>query len=392
MTATPVKAFAHALASLRLTVALFALAMFLIFAGTLAQVHAGIWDVMGQYFRTPIAWIELQLFVPQQFASVAGSIPFPGGYTLGGLLILNLLAAHAIRFKLAARRAGIIILHLGIIVLLLGEFVTGLFAEEGLMTIYQGGHAQYVEDVREAELAILDRSDPELDRVVAIAEHKLRGGGKPIAHEALPMTITVDRWYPNARPVPRAEGDESPADRGAGLEYVVNALPRARGVDGAEIDSPAAYITLHRDGERLGTWLVSELLGPSQSVEVAGRTYHLSLRFKRTYKPYTMHLVEFRHDRFVGTERPRNFSSRIRLVDPTQNEDREVVISMNNPLRYAGSTFYQSAYLQDDAGTVLQVVRNPGWLLPYIACGLVALGMLMHFGQRLWQFAGRAGR
>ena len=392
MTATPVKAFAHALASLRLTVALFALAMFLIFAGTLAQVHAGIWEVMGQYFRTPIAWIDLQLFVPEQFATVRASLPFPGGYTLGGLLIVNLLAAHAIRFRLAAKRAGIIILHLGIIVLLVGEFVTGVFAEEGLMTIYEGSHAHYVEDVREAELAIMDRADPERDRVVAIPEHKLRRTRAPITHDALPFAITVDRWYANARPVPRSPNDASPADRDAGLEYVVESLPRARGIDGAEIDSPAAYVTLHRDGERLGTWLVSELLGPSQSVEVDGREYHLALRFMRTYKPYTMHLVEFRHDRFVGTERPRNFSSRIRLVDPSQNEDREVLISMNSPLRYAGATFYQSAYLQDDSGTVLQVVRNPGWLLPYIACGLVALGMLMHFGQRLWQFAGRATR
>jgi hypothetical protein len=52
---------------------------------------------------------------------------------------------------------------------------------------------------------------------------------------------------------------------------------------------------------------------------------------------------------------------------------------MNNPLRYAGLTFYQASYGQDDRLSVLQVVRNPGWLLPYIACGLAGLGMLAHF-------------
>ncbi|MFA9478380.1 cytochrome c biogenesis protein ResB [Phycisphaerales bacterium AB-hyl4] len=382
-----------ALASLRLTVALFAMAMFLIFAGTLAQVHAGIWQVMAEYFRTPFAWIELQLFIPQQLATVPGRFPFPGGYLLGGLLIINLLAAHAIRFRLAAKRIGIITLHLGIIVLLLGEFVTGLFAEEGLMTILEGESAQYVEDVREAELVILDRSgDDEQDRVTVIPERMLTTAGQTVDHPALPFTVTVDQWLPNARLFNAAPDTPTRATRGAGRQIVPRPEPLARGIDGNNIDMPAAFITLHHDGRPLGTWLVAELIGPSQTVEVDGRTYHLDLRFKRTYKPYTLHLIEFTHERFVGTERPRNFASRIRLVDPTRNADREVVISMNSPLRYAGATFYQSAYLEQDTGTVLQVVRNPGWLLPYIACGLVALGMLIHFGQGLWRFAGKVKR
>ena len=36
--------------------------------------------------------------------------------------------------------------------------------------------------------------------------------------------------------------------------------------------------------------------------------------------------------------------------------------------------------------TILQVVRNPGWLIPYISCALVAIGMLVHFGIYLTQF------
>ena len=48
-----------AFASLRLTVVLFALAMFLIFVGTLAQATQGIWQAIEAYFRTPIAWIDM---------------------------------------------------------------------------------------------------------------------------------------------------------------------------------------------------------------------------------------------------------------------------------------------------------------------------------------------
>ena len=56
---------------------------------------------------------------------------------------------------------------------------------------------------------------------------------------------------------------------------------------------------------------------------------------------------------------------------------------MNSPLRYAGETFYQASFAPDDSGTVLQVVRNPGWLLPYISCAVVTLGLVWHFGVRL---------
>ena len=42
--------------------------------------------------------------------------------------------------------------------------------------------------------------------------------------------------------------------------------------------------------------------------------------------------------------------------------------------------------------TVLQVVSNPGWLMPYFACAIGALGMLIHFGMNLFSFAGKRRR
>lgn len=60
---------------------------------------------------------------------------------------------------------------------------------------------------------------------------------------------------------------------------------------------------------------------------------------------------------------------------------------MNDPLRYAGETFYQSGYDENDPKvTILQVVRNPGWLTPYFACVLVSLGLVVQFGMHLIEF------
>ncbi len=42
--------------------------------------------------------------------------------------------------------------------------------------------------------------------------------------------------------------------------------------------------------------------------------------------------------------------------------------------------------------TGIQVVRNSGWLIPYVACSITALGMLAHFFGTLTRFLKRRER
>ena len=106
-------------------------------------------------------------------------------------------------------------------------------------------------------------------------------------------------------------------------------------------------------------------------------------------KPYTVELIQFEHKQYTGTNTPKDFASTVRLRDPETGDDREVRIWMNHPLRHRGETFYQHQTVLGDSGTVLQVVKNPGWLLPYLSCGIVTLGMLIHFGMNLRKFSSR---
>jgi hypothetical protein len=157
------------------------------------------------------------------------------------------------------------------------------------------------------------------------------------------------------------------------------------------IDAPSAYVTFRdkSSGSTIGTYLMSLHLAP-QAVEVNGKRFDVQLRQRRDYKPFSVTLIEFRYDRYLGTEVAKNYSSRVRLQDPEQGEDREVVIKMNDPLRYRGETLYQADFDKTtEKGTVLQVVRNPGWLIPYISCTLVTVGLIIHFGLGLTHFLSR---
>jgi hypothetical protein len=411
---SPVVRALSVLASLKLTVALFALSIFLVLCGSLAQIDKGNWTVVHDYFRSFCVWIPLYLPFPRAIKEGTGFLPwllnlrfpYPGGYVLGPLLLINLLAAHLVRFKVRWKRSGILLTHSGLVLLMLGELSTGLFAVEAHMPIPTGLSANYVEENEAAELAVLAPADDATDDVVAVPARLLRQGGV-IRHDALPFDVEVRKYMANSTEPQKAEaGKPNPADAGDGRFWLVAEKAEGTGVDQeSRDDMPSVYVTLKdkQTGASLGTYLFSFWLSrygthPYQPVTVGEKIYDVALRGKRTYKPYAVHLYKFTHESYPGSDTPKNFASTVRLTDPSRGVDRQMVIKMNEPLRYQGETFYQAGVLQGDAhatgdpsaahdeGTILQVVRNPGWQLPYVSCSMVGLGMAIHFGLSLIGF------
>lgn len=371
--------------SLRVTVVLLALSIILIFAATLDQVNLGIWAVQEKYFRAfVVLWTYKGFPIPV----------FPGGYFIGGLLLINLVASHVYRFKFSWKKSGILLTHAGLILLLVGELMTGLWQEEFQLRINQGQTRNYSESYRHNELAVTDASDPDYDQVVAIPEERLKNRDE-IQHERLPFRIVTRAYYPNAAVQMREElGNSSappPATRDIGARLAIIPVPITYKQN--ERNLPAAVVELLGPSNvSLGTWVVSTMLVQPQTFEYAGRTWRLAMRFERAYKPYSLTLLKFSHDRYVGTEIPKNFASQVRLHSANGHTDREVLIYMNNPLRYDGLTFYQAGFDNNDTTTVLQVVKNPSWLLPYVACGAMGLGLLIQFGIHLFAFVGKRRR
>lgn len=158
-----------------------------------------------------------------------------------------------------------------------------------------------------------------------------------------------------------------------------------------ERDSMSAVLEIvpTAGGDSLGTWLVSDSLAAAQHFELAGRKWSIQLRPARYYKPYSLTLLDFTHETYPGTQIPKNFSSKVNLVDPEVKDNRQVLIYMNHPLRYRGDTYYQSGFEPDNSGTVLQVVRNPGYQAPYVACLVVSLGLIYQFTFHLAGFSRR---
>ena len=391
------------LTSLRLTVTLLALGIALIFFGTLAQTTDGLWLAQTRYFKS---WFCT--WSPHTPGWQWIILPLPGGYLLGVSLLVNLIAAHVARFKFAWKKSGILLTHAGVILLLIGQLITDMFAVESQMRITEGQIKNYSESSLYSELAVLDVTNPELHKVVTFPETRVARKGE-LQHPELPFVIKINQYWPNSDQKPRGPmtGGTQQASQGIANRFSFNELPVSRTMNdrnfptvfaevladgisqGSWILTPWAsdeivLVSLSRSfpekyGAKLGNKLFSELTTP-QRFQHAGRTYELHFRAQRFYQRQSLQLLKFTHEKYLGTETPKDFRSRVRLMDSGRKENRELDIYMNNPLRYAGLTYFQASFdAVDPRVTILQVVANPGWVTPYVGCGMVTLGLIIQF-------------
>ena len=302
------------------------------------------------------------------------------------------------------RRGGIVVIHSGIALMMLYELFVGTYAIEEQMSIQEGQTTQVANDTRFLEMAIIDKRDDDLDRVIAVplanmglATHFLTDAR--IKHDDLPFDLQIVKYYKNTRTYDNAQylgrrlrkKEKTLANAGYGKEFTVDPRKPVTGADGATNQSSIFARFYEKDSdEEVGTYLISQTLAP-ETVRYDGNKFTISLRFKEVRKPYEIHLKDVRKDDYVGTNTPRNYSSDIVLRDPLRKVKINKHIKMNNPMRYAGETFYQSGYNSFGGReyTTLQIVTNTGWMAPYVGCMIVAVGLMAHFYTTLTRFLNR---
>lgn len=372
--------------SLKLTVVLLAVGLVLVFIGTLAQVDEGLYQAQARYFKS---WF---ISNPTVFGAKVPII-FPGGYLVGTLLLINLIVTHVTRFPFTKKKIGIHLIHGGIVLLLLGQLLTDAVSTESAIRFAEGDSRNYSEDFHASELVLIDTSNPNHDRVVAIPDGLL-ANGKEIRHSDLPVTLRIREYWPNSWLLDSPTNNSVQISVSQGFGSGLHLLPLKPTVSTEQRNIPSAILEVVTPQGPLGTWLVSSQTARKQGFTYQNKTYEMAMRFKRYYKPFNLTLLKFAHDRYRGTDIPKNFASRVQIQRASTGENREVEISMNKPLRYNGETFYQAGFDEHNDErerkiTILQVVHNPSWLTPYFSCVLVALGMIVQFASHLLGFARR---
>lgn len=106
---------------------------------------------------------------------------------------------------------------------------------------------------------------------------------------------------------------------------------------------------------------------------------------------FPMKLKEFRIGHYQGTQNPMSYESDVIVNGQVHN------ISMNEPFKHNGFTFYQSSFEKDDNGkpaaSILSVNKDPGRALKYLGSFLIVFGaiLLMYFKKALAKPRARKG-
>ncbi len=399
--------------SLKLTVTLLAFAVVLVFVGTLAQADEGLYGAQAHYFKQ---WLVIG-------AHVFGyKIPLilPGGYLIGTLLLVNLVVAHIYRFEFTTKKIGIQLAHAGVILLLVGQLATDMLARELQMHFAEGETRSYSDSATEYELIFVSGNE-----VTAIPE-KLMKAGDELKIDSLPFAIRVKSVWKNSDVTFRAPMMQNAAPltpNGIAANFDFKKADDVKTMDQRNV--PTVVLEFITPSGSLGAWVASDWTGDAalveavrntyaqmgadmaqkiagqlvapQTIEAGGKKFTFTLRPARAYNAFSLTLLKATHTVYPGTDIPKDFRSRVLLDNPKTGEKREVEISMNHPLRYGGYTYYQ---YQMDAGqaaqmagrtptSVLQVVRNPGWLTPYIGCAMVGAGLVIQFMYHLVGFVSK---
>lgn len=511
------------LASLRLTVALLFLAVLMTWVATLEQAYDDVFTVKMRHFSNVLVDVPVQVFFPPAWApslqNVPGRLFLPSGVSILVLMIINLTAAHSLRFKMQAsgtrfaagmfallvaggvtcfviangqrpglqaepwvpyskmwlymqiallgvglgaivwsfsfglkgrlqravllylggmavvvalallvlnekvyigdsamrimwqlaqatfaavvsfvasvflfkRKAGMVLLHIGIMGLMLNEIWVTVWHKEHRLIVAEGQTSSEVLDIRYHEMAIVDVSDPEVDRIVTVPAHKLASLER-ISSDDLPFDISCVRYLRNSAFGAGKSQADNPATAGIGLRLALAEMPPVTGTGAdQETDMPAAYVELFdkKTGDSLGIHTLSSQLKPefADSVTVDGKDYHILLRVETFHKPYQVTLNDAIRENYPGSTTPKYYGSEVTIDDRATGEVTSQRIFMNNPLRYGGETFYQSGMPDPEPGdpqySIFQVVTNVGWMIPYVCCMFTVVGLLGQFVQSL---------
>jgi hypothetical protein len=317
----------------------------LLIIGTVTQRWIGLHEAHQTYFASFIIW--------------AGPVPLPGGYLILGFLTLNLTAKFLLKSEWSMRKSGIILSHLGALILLIGGLATSILAEERYMLLPEGSETHYLYHYTDKNLMVFN-SEREIAR---LPYDDIENWNKADLPFPLDITFQCDNCEITER-------EETSNHEGMAKFMALNNKPVEK--------EPEANLTGFEFTVQDKHYLAFDGMPKPIELTYNDKKYTLIFGKEQSTLPFSIHLKDFVKDDYQGTSMARNYHSDIIIKDA--DLEWETRIEMNKPLRYKGYTFFQSSFDQS-AGeeiSILSVVKNEGWLFPYIGTIVLGLGLLIH--------------
>jgi len=203
-----------------------------------------------------------------------------------------------------------------------------------------------VQDIFQEQLVVFTGADGER----SVEGFKL---GKRYRHPWLDLEFGADLFYPKGKVVQSFSNRDD------------------------EVRREALHLLAQDGQEKAEAWLLADT---PTSLRLGEKELILEYRQQRQKLPVTVKLIDFQKTDYPGTEMAASFESDVELTDPERGLVLTRKITMNNPLKYRGFSFFQSGFLEGPVQTtVLAVRKDPGTPLVYAGFLTVIAGVVCMF-------------
>lgn len=388
--------------SFGLATVVLALLLLITFLGTLEQAEYGLVASQARYFesffvdRIDIAACLRALAIADLGQFTLPIYILPGGYTLMGVLFVNMLLGGLIRIRKSPKTIGVIISHFAILLMIAAGAVSYHFAIEGNMSLREGETSDEFLSFhdRVIEIEKVQAGEKAKRSVLVIDQSQYAdlgaGKGRTFTHESLPFDLMITNWKQHAQPKRDREGTRSDAIDGYFIQEVSPVDESGSALPDEQLASACVAIVKDKKGGEDQKGILWEFAAAPWTVTVGSDKYLISL-VHRTYRlPFAIKLDKTEEEKHPGTRMARRFTSWVTKLEGGREEKR--VITMNEPVRSEGYAVFQSTFSSGEReGTGVKssgfmIVENPSDHWPLISCIIVAEGLLLHFLMMLGRF------
>ncbi|MBN1602765.1 MAG: cytochrome c biogenesis protein ResB [Chitinispirillaceae bacterium] len=340
--------------SIKLTIICLIITFILVAGGTVYQIDNGLLAAQDRFFSS---W-GLFLF---------GFILFPGMKTIAIILSLNLILNGLKSFSLSFKKSGVLLMHIGIIVLFAGTALASIYIKESVLTIYERQKTTFSRDFSLWELIVLKKQHNSANHGYFVSDtvhfNKLKNDTK-ITFPNTSISLAFKKLYQNctAPSIDSLQPQKISADQAGnfpGIEAVV--------ISKNNIENSENRLLLY--GGKIDPVLFT----------MADDTLYFMLKPHEIRLPFEISLNRFVNINHPGTTDAKSYESHLTVRGDGIN--RDVVITMNRPFRYKSLTFYQNGFMTQNSfnATTLFVVDNPFRFVPYISGLIIIVGLFITF-------------
>lgn len=318
--------------------------------GTYYQKYIDLYSSTEKYFNSYIIF----------FYNV---IPFPGMKLLLILIFFSILI-KLLDKNLRPKKISLIIIHLSILTILIGVFISNLFLKEGVLTLKENSEKSNFILNKKYDIIILDMETKIKNK---------KNFDKNFSFRLEESSIKVESIKYNFEVFKKKRFKKKGFNQNIFRYFIIK---NSEGYIENEKNNFSAIIKI--SDQKINKLILIDKINKFYEINIKNKLIFIKLKNQKHILPFTLKLINFKKDFYIGTDLPKSYESNILIKD--KNYIKSFNITLNKPLKYKNYTFYQSSYIEKKKiESVFMISYNNYSIFPYLSCLLLIIGFFIYF-------------